>query len=146
MSPIITSHPTVRHRKKACAEAEWRLANQSDNNSAASAVRQFGCAFFMAEGGVEGKPKNEAENVAESAGGQRVIGICKQNRYGRCLWAHGGWANGFDTYGTQTKDSPTMSFNYGQSIEVTVLSMAIHQRFREPVDVELARLKLPGRL
>lgn len=89
--------------EKARDEAEWQLANASNKNSAASAVRQFGCGFFMTEGGIEGKPKNETEQASEMAGVQRVIEISQQNGYGWCLWAHGDWADGFDTYGAQIK-------------------------------------------
>lgn len=40
---------------------------------------------------------------AEMAGVQRAIEICEQYGYGWCLWAHGDWADGFDTYGAQIK-------------------------------------------
>jgi len=89
--------------EKARGEVEWQLANTSNKDSAASAVRQFGCGFFMTEGGIEGKPKNEAEKAAESAGVQRAIDICEQNGYGWCLWAHGDWADAFDTHGVQLR-------------------------------------------
>jgi hypothetical protein len=89
--------------EKARGEADWHLANPSNKNSAASAVRQFGCGFFMTEGGIEGKPRNESEKVAELAGVQRAIEICEQNGYGWCLWAQGDWADGFDTYGPEVK-------------------------------------------
>jgi len=85
--------------EKARAESEWHLANTSNKNSAASAVQQMGCGFFMSEGGIEGKPKNEDEMAAQLAGVQRAIEICEQHGYGWCLWAHGDWADGFDTYG-----------------------------------------------
>ncbi len=91
--------------ERARAEAEWQLANISNKNSVASAVQQFGCGFFMTEGGIGSKPKNEAEKASEMAGVQRAIDICDQNGYGWCLWAHGDWADGFETYGAQIKCS-----------------------------------------
>jgi hypothetical protein len=91
--------------EKARAEADWQLANISNKNSAASAVQQLGCGFFMTEGGIEGKPKSEAEKAALVAGVQRAVEVCEQHGYGWCLWAHGDWANGFDTYGAQIKTS-----------------------------------------
>ena len=89
--------------KKARGEADWQLANTANKNSAAAAVRQFGCGFFMTEGGIEGKPKSETEKASEMDGVQRAIEICEQHGYGWCLWAHGDWADGFDTYGAQIK-------------------------------------------
>ncbi len=89
--------------EKARGEAEWQLANSSNKNSAAAAVQQFGCGFFMTEDGVEGKPKNETERVAELAGVQRLVDLCEQNGYGWCLWAQGDWADGFNSYGAQIK-------------------------------------------
>jgi hypothetical protein len=89
--------------EKARAEADWHLANISNKNSAASAIRQFGCGFFMTEGGIEGRPRTESERVAEMAGVQRAIELCEQAGYGWCLWAQGDWADGFDTYGAQLK-------------------------------------------
>ncbi len=88
---------------KARSEAEWHLANSANKNSALSAVHNFGCGFFMTEGGVEGKPGNEADKAAQIAGVQRVVELCEQHGYGWCLWAHGDWADGFDTYGAQIK-------------------------------------------
>ncbi len=57
----------------------------------------------MTEGGIEGKPKNEAEKAAEMAGVQRAIDLCEQHGYSWCLWAQGDWSDGFDTYGAQLK-------------------------------------------
>jgi hypothetical protein len=90
---------------KARSEAEWHLANTSNKNSAASAVQWLRCGFFMTEGGIEGKPKNEVERAAQLAGVQRTIELCDQHGYGWCLWAQGDWADGFDTYGAQLKTS-----------------------------------------
>jgi hypothetical protein len=89
--------------EKARGEAAWHLANTSNKNSAASAVKQFGCGFFMTEGGLEGKPKNDTEKAAAIAGVQRAVEVCEQQGYGWCLWAHGDWTDGFDTYGAQIK-------------------------------------------
>jgi hypothetical protein len=91
--------------EKARSEAEWHLANTSNKNSAASAVQRLGCGFFMTEGGIEGKPKNEAEQAAHLARVQRTIELCKQDGYGWCLWAQGDWTDGFDSYGAQLKTS-----------------------------------------
>ncbi|SPE51034.1 exported hypothetical protein [Verrucomicrobia bacterium] len=99
---------------KGRAEAEWHLANLSNKNSAASAVRDFGCGFFMTEGGLDGKPKNEAERAALMAGVQRAIDLCEQHGFGWCLWAHGDWADGFDTYGAQLKTGLSYPLITGQ--------------------------------
>ncbi len=37
------------------------------------------------------------------AGIQRMVELCEQRGYGWCLWAHGDWANGFDTIGAKIK-------------------------------------------
>jgi len=89
--------------EKARGEAEWQLASLQNKNSAASAVQQFGCGFFMTEGGLEGKAGSDQEQAARIAGVQRVVELCEQRGYGWCLWAHGDWSNGFDTYGAQIK-------------------------------------------
>ena len=57
----------------------------------------------MTEEGLEGKPKNEGEKAAAMAGVQRAIELCERQGYAWCLWAHGDWSDGFDTYGAQIK-------------------------------------------
>jgi hypothetical protein len=94
---------------KARKEADWQLANTGNANSAASAVAKFGCGFFMTEGGQDDKPKTDADKAARLAGIQRVVDICEKNGYGWCLWAHGDWADGFDTVGGKIKTGITYS-------------------------------------
>jgi cellulase (glycosyl hydrolase family 5) len=89
--------------EKAIKEANWQLANPANPNSAASAVANLGCGFFMTEGGIDDKPQNDQELAARIAGVQRVVEICEKNGYAWCLWAHGDWADGFDTYGAKIK-------------------------------------------
>jgi Cellulase (glycosyl hydrolase family 5) len=88
--------------QKARAEAEWQLANLANKNSAAAAVKSFGCGFFMTEGGIDGAD-TEAARGDRLAGVQRMVEICEQNGYGWCLWPYGDWADGFSTYGAQVK-------------------------------------------
>ncbi len=92
---------------KARSEADWQLLNTQNKNSAASAVQDFGCGFFMTEGGIEGSTQTEPEKAARLAGVQRVIEICEERGFGWCLWAHGDWSNGFDTYGAKLKTHAT---------------------------------------
>lgn len=100
--------------EKARGEAEWHLANRENRNSAASAVQQFGCGFFMTEGGIEDKPRTEQEKAARIAGVQRLVEVCERSGYGWCLWAHGDWADGFDTYGAQIKTGVAYPLITGQ--------------------------------
>ena len=93
--------------EKGRSEAEWQLANTSNENSAASGVQQFGCGFFMTEGGIEGKAETPADKAARLAGVQAVVNICEERGYGWCLWAQGDWADGFGTYGAQLKTRAT---------------------------------------
>jgi aryl-phospho-beta-D-glucosidase BglC (GH1 family) len=86
---------------KARGEADWQIANLQNRNSAASTVKAFGCGFFMTEGGIEGKPKSDADLANRLAGVQRVVDLCEQHGYAWCLWAWGDWANGLDTYGAK---------------------------------------------
>jgi len=91
--------------EKARGEAEWHLANAGNPNSAAAAVRRFGCGFFMTEGGIEGKPAGAAARAAPLAGVQRMVEVCEKQGYGWSLWAHGDWADGFQTYGAEIKST-----------------------------------------
>lgn len=93
--------------EKAQKEIDWQLANPSNKNSAASAVKTFGCGFFMTEGGIDDKPKTDEERAARIAGVQRIIDVCEKQGYGWCLWADGDWAHGMTTYGTQLTTSLT---------------------------------------
>jgi len=90
---------------RARKEADWQLASSGNANSAAAAIAQFGCGFFMTEGGCDDKPKNDQEEAARIAGIQRMVELCEQRGYGWCLWVHGDWANGFDTIGAKIKTS-----------------------------------------
>lgn len=92
--------PTVDRARQ---EADWQLANPGNANSAASAIARFGCGFFMTEGGCDSVSKNDKEQAARMAGVQRMVELCEQRGYGWCLWAHGDWANGFDTVGAKIK-------------------------------------------
>lgn len=69
----------------------------------------------MTEGGIEGKPKDDTEKAACLAGVQRAVDACERNGYGWCLWAHGDWSNGFDTYGAQIKTTATYPLITGKS-------------------------------
>ena len=87
--------------EKARSEADWQVANLQHSDSAASAVKAFGCGFFMTEGGIEDKPKTDQELAARVAGVQRVVDDCEQRGFAWCLWAWGDWANGLEGYGTK---------------------------------------------
>lgn len=92
--------------ERAIGEAEHHLLSTTQNkNSAPAAVKQFGCGFFMTEGGLEDSPKTEEEMAARIAGIQRMVEICEQQGYAWCLWAHGDWAKGFENYGSKIKTS-----------------------------------------
>ena len=88
--------------ERAIGEAEHHLVSDS-KNSAPSAIKQFGCGFFMTEGGVEDSPKDEQAMAARIAGVQRMIDICQEQGYGWCLWAQGDWTDGFQSYGGRLK-------------------------------------------
>jgi hypothetical protein len=88
---------------KARSEANWQLDNLKNPDSAASAVARFGCGFFMTEGGIDDKPANDTEMASRIAGVQRVVELCEKNGFAWCLWAHGDWADCFDTYGAKIK-------------------------------------------
>lgn len=83
------------------SEADWQLKNLKNPDSAASAVKAFGCGFFMTEGGIEGKPKSAEDLAARLAGVQRVVDVCEERGYGWCLWAWGDWAKGLEEYGVK---------------------------------------------
>lgn len=101
--------------EKARSEADWQLANTGNKNSAASATQNFGCGFFMTEGGVEGRAETEPEKAARLAGVQRAIELCEDRGYGWCLWAHGDWADGFGTYGAKIKTRATYPLITGKA-------------------------------
>jgi hypothetical protein len=101
--------------EKARSEASWQLANLQNKDSAASATQNFGCGFFMTEGGIDGKAETEPEKAARLAGVQRVIDVCEERGYGWCLWAQGDWADGFGTYGAKLKTRATYPLISGKT-------------------------------
>lgn len=90
--------PTI---EKARAEIDWHFTNLSNKNSAASAIKAFGCGFFMTEGGIDDQPKTDADRDARIAGVQRIVDVCEKQGYGWCLWADGDWSHGLSTYGAK---------------------------------------------
>jgi hypothetical protein len=101
--------------EKARSETDWQLANTGNKNSAASAVQNLGCGFFMTEGGIEGKAETEPDQAARLAGVQRVVEVCEERGFGWCLWAHGDWSDGFGTYGAKLKTHATYPLITGQA-------------------------------
>lgn len=101
--------------QKARNEADWQLANTANQNSAASAVQNLGCGFFMTEGGIEGKAETEPDQAARLAGVQRVVDVCEEHGFGWCLWAQGDWSDGFGTYGANLKTHATYPLITGKA-------------------------------